>query len=92
MEVQKNVEPCRNSACQNNFWSSQITFCNITYGETNQGENLHCGFTKVSITYNMMHYEGVPVSSYYVIAEFASVQIIFGATVFQIFHKRVIVQ
>ena len=47
----------------------------------NQGENLHCGFTKVSITYNMMHYEGVPVSSYYVMAEFASVQIIFGATV-----------
>ena len=28
----------------------------------------------------MMHYEGVPVSSYYVIAEFASVRIIFGAT------------
>ena len=28
-----------------------------------------------------MHYEGVPVSSYYVIAEFASVRIIFGATV-----------
>ena len=28
-----------------------------------------------------MHYEGVPVSSYYVIAEFASVKIIFGATV-----------
>ena len=50
-------------------------------GETNQGENLHRGVTKVSITHNMMHYEGVPVSSYYVIAEFASVQIIFGATV-----------
>ena len=48
----------------------------------NQGENWHCGFTKVSITYNMMHYEGVPVSSYYAIAEFASVQIIVGATVF----------
>ena len=29
----------------------------------------------------MMHFEGVPVSSYYVIAEFASVQLIFGATV-----------
>ena len=29
----------------------------------------------------MMHYEGVLVSSYNVIAEFASVQIIFGATV-----------
>ena len=28
-----------------------------------------------------MHYEGVPVFSYYVTAEFASVQIIFGATV-----------
>ena len=28
-----------------------------------------------------MHYEGVPLSSYYVIAEFASVRIIFGATV-----------
>ena len=33
-----------------------------------------------------MHYEGVPVSSYYVIAEFASVQIIFGATVWSIVH------
>ena len=53
----------------------------MTCGETNQGENWHCGVTKVSITYNMMHYEGVPVSSYYVIPEFASVQIIFGATV-----------
>ena len=63
------------------FWSSQITFWKITCGETNQGEDLHCGVTKVSITYNDMHYEGVPVSSYYVIAEFASVQIIFGATV-----------
>ena len=30
-----------------------------------------------------MHYEGVPVSSYYIIAEFASVQIIFGATVYR---------
>ena len=78
---QKNVEPCTISVCPNNFWSSQITFCKITCGETNQGENLHCGVTKVSITCNMMHYEGVPVSSYYVIAEFASVQIIFGATV-----------
>ena len=29
----------------------------------------------------MMHYKGVPVGSYYVIAEFASVRIIFGATV-----------
>ena len=29
-----------------------------------------------------MHYEGVPVSSYYATAEFASVQIIIGATVF----------
>ena len=28
-----------------------------------------------------MHYEGVPLGIYYVIAEFASVQIIFGATV-----------
>ena len=54
----------------------------ITCGETDQGENWHCGVTKVSITYNIMHYEGVPVCSYYVIAEFASVQIIFGATVF----------
>ena len=63
------------------FWSSQITFCKITCGETNQGENLHCGVTKLSITYNMMHYEGVPASSYYVIAEVASVQIIFRATV-----------
>ena len=55
----------------------------ITCGKTNQGENWHCGVTKVSITSNMMHYEGVPVSSYYVIAEFASVQIIFGATITQ---------
>ena len=31
-----------------------------------------------------MHYEGVPVSSYYVIAEFASVRIIFGATVYEL--------
>ena len=51
----------------------------MTCGETNQGE--HCHVTKVSIAYNMMHYEGVPVSIYYVIAEFTSVQIIFGATV-----------
>ena len=29
----------------------------------------------------MMHYEGVPVSSYHVIAEFVSVRIMFGATV-----------
>ena len=29
-----------------------------------------------------MHYEEHPVSSYYVIAEFASVQIMFGATVY----------
>ena len=36
----------------------------------------------VSITYNMMHYEGHPVIGYYVIAEFVSVQIIFGATVY----------
>ena len=69
--------------CPNNFWSTQITFCKITCGETNQGETWHCGVTKVSITYNMMHYEGVLVSSYYVIAEFASVRIIFGATVSQ---------
>ena len=73
-KVQKKVEP-------NNFWSSQITFCKITCGETNQGGNWHCGVTTVSITYNMMHYERVPVSSYHVIAEFASVQIIFGATI-----------
>ena len=46
--------------------------------ETNKVKNLHCGVTKVSITSNMMHYEGCPVSSNYVIAEFASVQIIFG--------------
>ena len=52
--------------CPNNFWSSQITFCNITCGGTNQGENWHCSVTKVSITYNMMHYEGVPVRRYYV--------------------------
>ena len=64
------------------LWSSQITFCKITYGETNQGENWHCGVTKVSIKCNI-HQEGHPVSSYYVIAEFASVQIIFGATVAQ---------
>ena len=56
---------------------SQITFCKITCGKTDQGENWHCAFTKVSITYIMMHYEGVPVSSYYVIAIFASVRIIF---------------
>ena len=67
--------------CPNNFWSSQITFCKITCGETDQGENWHCAVTKVSITYIMRHYEGVPVSSYYVIAEFASIQILFGATV-----------
>ena len=67
--------------CPNNFWSTQNTDCKITCGATNQGENWHCDVTKVSITYNMMHYEGVPVSSYNVIAEFASVQIIFGATV-----------
>ena len=71
--------------CPNNFWSTQITFCKITCGETNQGENWHCGFTEVSITYSMMHYEGLPVSSYYVIAEFANVRIIFGATV----HKKI---
>ena len=80
MEIQ--VNECSSLRRPNNFWSSQITFCKITCGETNQGENWHCGVTKVSITYNMMHYEGVPVSSYYVIAEFASVQIIFGATVY----------
>ena len=34
----------------------------------------------------MMRYKGHPVSDYYVIAEFASVQIIFGATV-TFFHK-----
>ena len=56
-------------------------FCKITFGEANQGENWHYGVTKVSITSSMMHYEGYPVSSYYLIAEFASVQIIFGATV-----------
>ena len=89
-KVQKNVEPCTISVCPNNFWSSQITFCKITCGETNQGENWHCGVTKVSITYNMMHYEGVPVSSYYVIAEFASVQIIFGATVCDIIMMNMI--
>ena len=33
------------------------------------------------MTYVMMHYEGHPVSSYYVIVEFASIQIFFGATV-----------
>ena len=80
MKVQKNVEPCTISVCPNNFWLSQIKFCTITCGETNQGENWHCGVTKVSITSNMMHYER-PESSYYVIAEIASVQIIFGATV-----------
>ena len=31
-----------------------------------------------------MHYEGVPASNYYVIAEFASIQVIFGATVYDI--------
>ena len=31
----------------------------------------------------MMHYEGRPVGSYYVIAEFSSVHMIFGATVLQ---------
>ena len=80
-KFQKNVEPFTISECPNNFWSSQITFCKITCGDSNQSENLHCGVTKVSITYNMVHHEGVPVSSYYVIAAFASVQIIFGATV-----------
>ena len=53
----------------------------ITCGKTNNGEIGHCVVTKVSITYNIMHYEGVPVSIYYIIVEFASVQIIFGATV-----------
>ena len=81
MKVQKNVEPCTISLCLNNFWSAQITFFKITCGETNQGKNWHCGVTKVSITYNMMHYERVPVSRYYGIAELASVRIIFGATV-----------
>ena len=80
-KVQKNVEPITISECPNNFWSSQLTFCKKTCGDSNQSENLHCGVTKVSITYNMVHHEGVPVSSYYVIAEFASVRIIFGATV-----------
>ena len=47
--------------CPNNFWSSQITFCKITSGETNKGKNCQCGVTKISITYNMMHYEGGPV-------------------------------
>ena len=79
MEIQ--VNECPSLRRSNNFWSSQITFCKITCAETDQGENWHCGVTYVSITYNMKHYEGVPVSSYYVIAEFASVQIIFGATV-----------
>ena len=78
MEIQ--VNECPSLRCPNNFWSSQITFCQISCGETNHGENWHCGVTKVSITKNM-HYEGVVVSSYYVIAEFAGVQIIFGATV-----------
>ena len=76
--------------CPNNFWSTQITFCKITCGETNQGENWHCAVTKVSITYNMMHYEGVPVSSYYVIAKLASVQIMFGATVCSLYHHDTI--
>ena len=53
----------------------------INCDKTNQGENWHCGVTKVSITSNMMQYEGHPVGIFYVIAEFASVQIIFGATV-----------
>ena len=79
MEIQ--VNECPSLRCPNNFWSSQITFYKITCGERNQGENWHCGVTKVSITYNMMYYKGVPASSYYVIAEFASVLIIFGATV-----------
>ena len=35
----------------------------------------------IAITSNMMHYEGVPVISYYVITEFASVPKIFGAAV-----------
>ena len=35
-----------------------------------------------------MHYEGCPVSSYYVIAKFASVQIIFGATVYGKQYQR----
>ena len=54
---------------------------------TNKGPRAHdyyyyyCGVTKVSITYDVMHYEGLPVNSYHVTAEFASVQIIFGATV-----------
>ena len=39
-------------------------------------------YLKVSITYNMNDYEGVPVCSYHVMAEFASVQIIFGATAY----------
>ena len=88
MEIQ--VNECPSLRRPNNFWSSQITFCKITCGETNQGENWHCGVTKVSITYNMMHYEGVPVSSYYVIAEFASVRIIFGATVQNIWAQLAI--
>ena len=60
----------------------------ITCGKTNQGENWLCGVTKVSITSNIKHYEGVPISSYHVIVEFASVRIIFGATVFCIIDTR----
>ena len=63
MKVQKSVEPCPISVCLNNFWSTQITICKITCAETNQGENWRCGVTKVSITSNMMFYEGVPVST-----------------------------
>ena len=86
-KVQKNVKPCTISVCPNNFWLSQITFCKITCGEANQGENWHSGVTEVSITSNVMHYKGRPVSSYYVIAEIASVQIIFGATVYAYMGK-----
>ena len=38
----------------------------------------------------MMHYERLPVSSYYVIAEFASLQIIFGATVITTTTQRTV--
>ena len=37
-----------------------------------------------------MHYERLPVSSYYVIAEFASLQIIFGATVITTTTQRTV--
>ena len=60
----------------------------VTCCETSEVQNWLCGVAKISITYNMMHYEGCPVSSYYVIAKFASVQIIFGATVYGKQYQR----